>query len=543
MAFSLLIIASASNDIWAAEKFSPAEGIPAEATLFSLPLKPEVVPPLSGSDAPAELVDPLTSPQDAEALINKNPTIEALTLPVAVTTKNTPPGNIVGNSQEKASPTTATATGKLFARINGILNSAIPLPFGASSQNPQKPETSNSLFDGTTRSRGALGFAPSSRNSPSTTPIINDEGIQVSGKAAQYYKEVSRFVEEYKDKINLSESLGVMDDTYAEVWAKLKVIEAVVLNHKVNNHNTHLEETLTWVDGVAKIGNKRVAIYTQRVFFHHAPNPQSEIKEGILRVGAYLKKAQEEFKKGGRMEQTLGRVDQVILGFDTRGYDEIKQFMKARENELKKTYGNRFRFVYLDEIASVPKTVPEMRVALNSLISRYQGDPLQQITDGVVYSRYTGLLLELRTLEYYYKRGYKILQSGREIFDADGHYITELDAVVKSPEGVVYLVEAKSARVLLPQKHVLEGKILYKLDAYKKNQTILENELGAPLNVIFAMDLGLAKAQGRTHGNNVEREARQRALLAFLKNQEPILSRRYGFPVSFLFIDGGAERK
>ena len=182
-----------------------------------------------------------------------------------------------------------------------------------------------------------------------------------------------------------------------------------------------------------------------------------------------------------------------------------------------------------------------MRKHLNTLIAQYKGDSLQKIVEGVVYSRYTGLLLELKTLEYYYNHGYKIKQSGHEIFDADGHYVTELDAVVESPEGITYLVEAKSSRVLLPEDRVLEGKILYKLDSYKKNQALLEKETGAPLNVVFAMDLGIPKTQDN-YGQETERSIRQNQLMEFLKTQAPILSQRYGFPVSFLFINGGHQQ-
>ncbi len=412
---------------------------------------------------------------------------------------------------------------KLSHRLKHIL-AAVSRPLGI--KDSGNPEELSSLFDGARE--GQSGF------------IVNDDGVRVSGKAAEYYQEVHRFIEQYKDKIDLSESLGVMDDSYADVWAKLKVIESVDPHPALDHHNEHLDETLTWVDGVANIGGKRTAIYTHRVFFHPAKNPQSEIQEGIRRVNGYINETTRYFDKHGKAEQALGPLNQVVLGFDTRGYTEIKDFIKTREKELQKTHGDRFRFVYLDEIAKVPQNPADMRAALNTLVNQYKGNSLQKIIEGVIYSRYTGLLLELKTLEHYYKENYKILQSGREIFDENGHYVTELDAVVKSPEGLTYLIEAKSSRVLLPKERVLEGKILYKLDAYKKNQALLEKEIHAPLNVVFSMDLGIPKDSDRKHGQNYERGLRQKELMEFLKAQAPILSRRYGFPVSFLFIDGSA---
>ncbi len=422
--------------------------------------------------------------------------------------------------------------------------------FGAASlrfspnQDSKQPEdlSASPLFDGGVARHDQEARLPKAAEEKSSF-IINDDGVRISGKAAEYYREVHRLVDQYQGKMDLSESLGVMDDSYADVWAKIKIINHVAPQEPLENINEHMDETLTWVDALTRINGQRTAIYTHRVFFHPSPNPKSEIEEGIRRVSGYLKEVETEFKKGGTAERQLGPIDRVVLGFDTRGYQEIKNFLKSQEESLNKSYGNRFRFVYLDDIASIPQNAEEMRKALNELTAHYDKDSLQKISEGVIYSRYTGLLLELKTLEHYYKENYQILQSGHELFDPEGRYITEIDALVKSPEGTTYLVEAKSSRVLLTKERVLEGKVLYKLETYKKNQALIEKETGAPLNVVFAMDLGISQDGGRSHGKQAERIRRQKELMEFLKQQAPVLSRRYGFPVSFLFIDGGPSAR
>src|SRR6185369_4318692 len=104
-----------------------------------------------------------------------------------------------------------------------------------------------------------------------------------------------------------------------------------------------------------------------------------------------------QFRPGGKAEQKLGDLDQVVLGFDTRGYKEIKDFIKGQEAEVRKQYGDRYKFVYLDEVAPVPQTIADMRTAVNDLIMKHKEDGLLEVIEGVIYSRYTGLLLELKT--------------------------------------------------------------------------------------------------------------------------------------------------
>lgn len=369
--------------------------------------------------------------------------------------------------------------------------------------------------------------------------IVNDEGVQINDRAAVYYKEVRRMVELYKGKLDLSESLDVMDDAYGDVLAKVGAVEAVAKGRGLSQENTHLEETLVWVDGILTDGNSKVAVHTHRVFFHHAQNPQSEIQEGIRRVDGYIKDAEDMFRRGGKAERQMGKIDEVELVFDARGYQEIKDHLRKRGAEVSESSGGRITFKFLDELAPMPKEQSVIRAKLNDLARKYNGAGLSKLIEGVIYSRYVGLLLELKTLEHYHKLGYKILQSGRELFDADGMYISELDVVVESPEGKVIVVEAKSARVGLPNDEILRDKVVYKLNTYKKFQAQLDAMIGKKFDsVVFSMDVAIDPDAG-ADGRLTERDMRKLELVDFLRSKEKELSQKYGFPVSFLFLQSG----
>ncbi|MEK7381969.1 MAG: hypothetical protein AAB262_01625 [Elusimicrobiota bacterium] len=369
--------------------------------------------------------------------------------------------------------------------------------------------------------------------------VVNDEGVQINNRAAAYYEEVRRMVDQYKGKLDLSESLDVMDDAYGDVLAKVSAVEAVAKGRGLSRENTHLEETLVWVDGVLSDGKKKVAVHTHRVFFHHAQNPQSEIREGIRRVDGYIKDAEALFARGGKAESQMGRIDEIALVFDARGHREIKDHLRRRGSEVSKRTGGRIAFKFLDELAPMPKEQSVIRAKLNDLVKKYQGAGLSKLIEGVIYSRYVGLLLELKTLEHYHKLGYKILQSGRELFDAEGLYVSELDVVVLSPEGKVIVVEAKSARVGLPNEEILKDKIVYKLETYKKFQAQLNAMIGRKFDaVVFSMDVAI-DPETPASGRLTERDMRKLELVEFLRAKEGELSRKYGFPVSFLFLQSG----
>lgn len=356
--------------------------------------------------------------------------------------------------------------------------------------------------------------------------LVNNEGVRIFGRARWYYEEVERIVDKYKGVLDLSESLDVMGDAYADVWSKLTAIEALAESRKVSGHNTHLDHTLTWVDGVISEKGRRTAVQTHRVYFHPAENPRSEIEEGIRRVDRYLLETTRLFLRRGEAEDELGRFDEVAFVFDTRGYDEIKAHIRSRERAFRKAFGGRFKFMYLDEMTRMPRTDAEMRSRLNGLIDKYSEDRgLSKIVEGVIYSRYVGLLLELKTVEHFVDKAHELLQSGHELFDENGKYVTELDLIVRSPEGKVSLVEAKSARVPLPFRQVLKEKVVSKLKTYRRHWKALEESAGHPIDeVVFSFDVGS-----------------NRALAAFLKRQEGRLSREFGVPVRFLFIESSPE--
>ena len=389
------------------------------------------------------------------------------------------------------------------------------------------------MFDGS-RERAAA---------PAPQYIINDEGVKINDRAAVYYTEVRRMVELYKGKINLEESLDVMDDAYSDVVAKVSAVEAVAKGRGLSQVNTHLEETLTFVDGVLDDGGRTVAVHTHRVFFHKAKNPRSEILEGIRRVDGVIKDMEAMFSRGGKAEQQMGRLDEVELVFDSRGYQEIKDHIKRRGEEVAARSKGRITFKHLDELAPLPKTQEEIRARLNEMARKYGGenaDGLSKIYEGVIYSRYVGLLLELKTVEHYYKLGYKILQSGRELFDENGIYVSELDVVVESPEGKISVVEAKSARVGLPPQEVLQDKVLYKLNTYKKFKAQLDAMIGKGFDaVVFSMDVAIDPNIDRSQV--MPNDLRKLELMDFLKSKEAALSSEYGFPVSFLFLQSGPE--
>lgn len=378
------------------------------------------------------------------------------------------------------------------------------------------------LFTGRKHQGNGVVAVPSPRGQ-SAQFTVNDEGVQIYGRAAADYAEVKAIQAAYGDKIDMSESIKGMDDAYSDAYAKLSILQAVAQQRKTSDNATRLQSTLQRVDGIINDHGKKIAVTTHQVFFHEAADsPESEIAEGIRRVDGYLASAVRYFQPGGKADRQFGRLDEVVMGFDTRGYPQIKAHLQEKLKEIQKTSRRPIRFVYLDDVAPIPQGKQQMRDALNGLIKRYKDNPgLSELMGGVIHSRYTGMLLELKTLVHYYQAGYQILQSGRVFFDEKGHYVTELDAVVRSPEGKVILVEAKSTRDSLPPQMVLEDKVKYKLRTYQARRAEIEKQIGYPIDeVVFSFDVG-----------------QNAGLKPFLEEQRAALSQRYGFPVSFLFID------
>jgi hypothetical protein len=88
---------------------------------------------------------------------------------------------------------------------------------------------------------------------------------------------------------------------------------------------------------------------------------------------------------------------------------------------------------------------------------------------------------------------------------------------------------------------VLKDKVVYKLGVYKNFKAKLDEMIGRPFDeVVFAMDVGI---DPRTpHSRDLsERDTRKLELIEFLRSKEKELSQAYGFPVSFLFLQGGPQ--
>ena len=463
--------------------------------------------------------------------LSLTPTLSILSAPALIT-----PAAVAGVTPAALSPVSAAPAAALRATpAQRMAPSLEALELSAASRQGRndRGNRGGAMFDGSTNRASP----------PAATYIINDEGVKINDRAAIYYTEVRRMVELYKGKINLEESLDVMDDAYSDVLAKVSAVEAVAKGRGLSQVNTHLEETLVFVDGVLEDGSKKVAVQTHRVFFHKAENPQSEIAEGIKRVDGVIRDAEMMFSRGGKAEQQMGKIDEVELVFDARGYQEIKDHIAKRGEEVTARSKGRISFKFLDDLAPLPKEQSEIRAKLNEIAAKYNGENgegLSKIYEGVIYSRYVGLLLELKTVEHYYKLGYKILQSGREMFDEKGLYVSELDVVVESPEGVVSVVEAKSARVGLPNEEVLQDKVIYKLDTYMKFKAQLDAMIGKKFDaVVFSMDVGIDPDINRSQV--MPKDIRKLELVDFLRSQEYSLSKRYGFPVSFLFLQSGPQ--
>ncbi len=379
--------------------------------------------------------------------------------------------------------------------------------------------------------------------------VKNDEGVWVGGRSALQYHEIRRLYDKLSPLMDLSDTMNVMDDAFDEARVKLAAVEKAAADRDVAQSSVHLEETRTFVDAVLEgADGKVIAEHTHRVYFHPADNADSEIAEGIRRVDSYLEEAKEDFKKGGRAEQDMNRsFDEVLLTFDTRGYHEIADHLRAKEAEFRREFGDRFSFAYVIER---PLGKEQLHAEYNRLVDKYKDQPkgVMNILDGVTYSRYVGLLHELKSHEDSVGKGETVLQAGRDFFEElpqpDGstkrRYITEFDAVVRSADGTIVLREDKSVRIPLPLEKVMETTFLYKLEIYKKNRTLIEKSLGAPLNVRFSVDVGGASRKPARKGVLVWNDPRQEALLDYLKTQGPILSERYGFPVSFVFVNSHA---
>lgn len=407
------------------------------------------------------------------------------------------------------------------------------------------------FFDGDRARRPAQEPVRGAERSGPKGFIKNADGVWVGGRVAEQALWINKMAAELSPIIDLADVLDVMDDAYDEARVKLRTVEAASAERSLDESSVHLEGTRNWVDAILTDGDGRsVAVHTHRVYFHPGRgNADSEISEGIRRVGKYLDKAKEDFAAGGLAEAELQRrFHQVELAFDTRGYKEIADYIKSREAE----FGPRFVFRYITE----PKLESRaLRREYNRLVEKYgkaeleQTEGLMGILDGVTYSREVGVGHELNSHKKRLQMGLKITQAGRDFFGktvlADGRivetYKTEFDAVTegRGPKGEreVTLWEDKSTRVWMPLDKTMEETFLYKLRIYRENRALIEESLGAPLKVAFSVDVGGLNRRAAKQGFLVWKDPRQQELLEYLKTAGPALSAEFGFPVSFIFVN------
>jgi hypothetical protein len=414
-----------------------------------------------------------------------------------------------------------------------------------------------SRFDGGRDRAAAPAYAPQRGTASAPEGFVkNADGVWVGGRVAEQAAWIARMHAELSPKIDLADVMNVMDDAYDEARVKLKSVEKAAGDRKLAASSVHLEGTRNWVDAILTDAEDRhIAVHTHRVYFHPAPgNPASEISEGIRRVDKYLEKAKADFGPGGIAEAEFKEpFAQVVLNFDTRGYKEIEDHIRGKAAEFKAAFGDRYQFNYITEpkLASAP-----LRAEYNRLVEKYMNQPegLRGILDGVTYSREVGVGHELNSHKKRLAMGLKITQAGKDFFGKkvlpDGRiveeYKTEFDAVTepvadaaKAPKDRdVVLWEDKSTRVWMTLEKTMEETFLYKLRIYRENRAIIESSLGgAPLKVAFSVDVGGLNRRAAKQGVLVWKDLRQKELMEHLQKVAPELSKEYGFPVSFIFVN------
>lgn len=370
-------------------------------------------------------------------------------------------------------------------------------------------------------------------NKPPYDAEVNEDGIKILGRSMEYYPVIQSIIARFQNRVDLDMTLDVMGDIYDEIWAKIKTVEYFITKdrEKLVLSNIQLQKTLLWIDAVTENAKKeRTVVFTHQVYFHPGTR-ESQIAEGLRRIG--LSDENKQRGKPGFIDDFIanvenphniaslgGHIDHVKLIIDTRGYKEIAEKIKENIPAIKAKYGDRFDIVILDDIVTKPSSAEAVIKDIKSMVEKYSKSRVLGIIEGTIYSRYVGLLLELRSLDYFFTNGFKVLSSGIEIVGDNGQYLTELDQVVESPAGKTYIVECKSARTPLTKQDVLNSKILYKLDTYKKGWNAIERGIGRKVDGIkFVVDVG--------HNED---------LIPFFRNKQIELSDKYGLPVDFVFL-------
>lgn len=279
------------------------------------------------------------------------------------------------------------------------------------------------------------------------------------------------------------------------------------------------------------------AVHTTRVFVHQH-SKASEVAEGKRRVEKQLRNIVDVFSSPEARDQ-LGDISRVRLYFDTRGHNEIREFISSRKDDIETRTGGLVKISFtqdLEQYADHDVNFASVRNRLVPLLRKYSPTYLIRLFN-VVYSRFVGLLFEMQGVEFLkYSMGYDILAHGIEIYDPDTDvYVSELDAVLRDQsisgtreEPVYKICEIRSCRTPLQFEKFLQERFYYKPETYDSKRAVIDatiKELAEDENakfseVVFMLDVG----------RNFE-------FIDQLIELEPKFSETYGFPIKFIFLE------
>ncbi len=231
--------------------------------------------------------------------------------------------------------------------------------------------------------------------------VANDAGVRISGDAAVRYQKVNNLIAWLEDiNVDISQSLGVIHGALRDIFAKTSVLEAISKNRGLTPVDPRAPKMLRWVDAMLtdSTKTKQIVVHTYRVPLPHGQSLQVQVDAGILSADAFVDEAVRLFRRGGPAEKTAGRLDEVVLVFDTGGYLNIKKHLMERGKEAARLTSGRIVFRFQEHVAPIPKDALTLRRQLNDLMKRYQGPFLSKIIEDVINLRYPHLLQQLQSI-------------------------------------------------------------------------------------------------------------------------------------------------
>ncbi|MFC2061991.1 hypothetical protein ACFLUV_05715 [Elusimicrobiota bacterium] len=337
----------------------------------------------------------------------------------------------------------------------------------------------------------------------------------LTGRAKKEKHDISLWTEVLKKEYGftqreLEETLDVMNDTYDLVRSKFLSMayfrtKGRSTTKSIVESNVRIDWTLDYMDEVingywdydddtGKGEIKRVVINTHQVYFHPPDKTASSdaqydsiVKEGEDRLAHFIDNLNGLYGKNGKVSRQIGEFDKAIVVIDTRGVKEFRQYVEKNKRKLNKN----IEIHYTEDIEEDTSMAKYSRMSWLDLVKEMgRIEYFGEVIEGVLYSRYVGLKLELAAIKHFTDLGFKILQSGKNFY-IDGKYVTELDLVVEDKEGKVFIVECKSSRPRLRTEDIIGDKIAPKIKTYKNNWPQLEKDVGKRIDgVIFYFDVG-----------------------------------------------------